>query len=104
MTRWTALVLVAALLTSLGCAKRYDPPMPSDRVAKKDTGQPQRSAVLHQMLDVLAVSAAIFNPSLATPLCDIDANGRCDVGDILGINARIFGQEIFCERYPQPAP
>ena len=60
MTRWTAVVLIAALLTSVGCAKRYAPPMPHDLVPEKDRGQPQQSAVLDQMLDVLAASAVLL--------------------------------------------
>ena len=26
----------------------------------------------------------------------------CDVSDILGVNAKIFGAEAFCARYPVP--
>ncbi len=50
--------------------------------------------------DILEISAAIFEPSLATPLCDTNDDDQCDVADILGVNAKIFGADAFCERSP----
>jgi hypothetical protein len=52
--------------------------------------------------DILAVNAAIFNPSLVTPLCDTNDDALCDVSDILGVNAKIFGAPAYCSRYPAP--
>ena len=53
--------------------------------------------------DVLAIiDAAIFDPALVTELCDTNDDDECDVADILGVNAKIFGAEAFCERYPAP--
>jgi hypothetical protein len=48
--------------------------------------------------DILAVNAAIFNPALATPLCDANYDQLCDVNDILAVNAAIFGAQAVCER------
>ncbi len=55
---------------------------------------------LVNVADLLAINAAIFDPTLVTPLCDTNDDGVCDVGDILGANARIFGAEAFCSRRP----
>ena len=56
------------------------------------------------MSDILAISAAIFDPSQVTDLCDTNDDQLCDVADILGVNAKIFGAEAFCARYPAPGP
>jgi hypothetical protein len=50
----------------------------------------------------LAINAAIFEPSQVTDLCDTNDPQLCDVQDILGANAKIFGAEAYCERYPTP--
>ncbi len=50
--------------------------------------------------DILAINAAIFDPALATPLCDANQDGLCNVGDILAVNAGIFGAELYCARHP----
>ncbi len=63
-------------------------------------GHPSYGTV--DVTDILAISAAIFDPTLATPLCDTNDDGLCDVGDILGSNNKIFGAEAFCSRYPAP--
>jgi hypothetical protein len=52
--------------------------------------------------DILAINAAIFQPALATDLCDTNDDQLCDVQDILGANAKIFGAEAYCSRYPTP--
>jgi uncharacterized repeat protein (TIGR03806 family) len=52
--------------------------------------------------DLVAVSSAIFNPSLATPLCDTNADDTCNVVDIVGINRRVFGAAALCARHPAP--
>jgi hypothetical protein len=54
--------------------------------------------------DILAINAAIFDPSQVTALCDTNDDQICDVQDILGANAKIFGAEAYCSRYPSPAP
>jgi hypothetical protein len=50
------------------------------------------------VLDLVAINLAIFDPRLATPLCDTNADDQCDVLDLLGANARIFGQPAYCAR------
>jgi hypothetical protein len=52
--------------------------------------------------DLVAINQAIFDPVRATPLCDTNADDRCDVRDILGANRKIFGAQAFCSRYPPP--
>jgi hypothetical protein len=54
--------------------------------------------------DILAANGAIFNPALATPLCDANDDGACDVSDILGINAEIFSPEESAVCSEQPCP
>ncbi len=50
--------------------------------------------------DLIAIHAAMFDRSAATPLCDTNDDGKCTVMDILGANGKIFGGEAFCSRYP----
>jgi hypothetical protein len=51
--------------------------------------------------DILAINAAIFNPSLVTVLCDATNDGACDVSDILAVNAAIFNPlSATCARSP----
>ncbi len=52
--------------------------------------------------DILAINEAIFEPSLATELCDTNEDDLCDVRDILGAQAKIFGAAAHCARYPSP--
>jgi hypothetical protein len=52
--------------------------------------------------DILAINAAIFDPSQVTDLCDTNDDQLCDVQDILGANGKIFGAEAYCSRYPSP--
>jgi len=54
--------------------------------------------------DLVAINLAVFNPSLATPLCDTNEDGSCDVADIVGANARIFGRPAHCSRNPALSP
>lgn len=54
--------------------------------------------------DLIAISLAIFNPALVTPLCDTNNDSHCDVRDIIGANLKIFGQPAYCSRYPPPTP
>jgi len=54
--------------------------------------------------DLVAINMAIFNPDLATPLCDTNDDDQCNVSDIIGANLRIFGQPAYCAKYPRPAP
>jgi hypothetical protein len=56
--------------------------------------------------DLLAINVAIFNPALATPLCDGNNDSLCNVGDILAANAEIFspGNTSTCVRQPVPGP
>jgi len=61
---------------------------------------------LNTVQDIVAINAAIFNPSLATPLCDGDADGQCNVSDIIAANVEIFspGNTSTCARQPVPGP
>jgi len=52
--------------------------------------------------DMVAINLAIFDPQLATPLCDTNYDGRCDVRDILGVNRKIFGGPAYCRAWPPP--
>src|SRR5262245_2817888 len=56
--------------------------------------------------DILAINQAIFNPSLATPLCDGNNDGLCNVNDIIAANVEIFspGNTSTCARQPAPGP
>jgi hypothetical protein len=56
------------------------------------------------VMDLLAINAAIFTPGLATPLCDTNDDDLCDVQDILGANAKVFGAPAYCASYPTPVP
>lgn len=52
--------------------------------------------------DLVAINRATFTPSLATPLCDTNADSICDVRDMIGANAKIYGAPAYCSRYPKP--
>jgi hypothetical protein len=52
--------------------------------------------------DIVAIGAAIYNPSLVTPLCDTNEDGLCNVRDVVGVNAKIFGQPAYCAARPRP--
>lgn len=52
--------------------------------------------------DLVAINAAIFDPTKASPLCDTDFDGLCNVSDIVGASRKIFGQPSYCSRYPPP--
>jgi hypothetical protein len=52
--------------------------------------------------DLVAINRAIFNPALATPLCDTNNDDVCDVRDLIGANMKIFGRPAYCSRYPHP--
>jgi hypothetical protein len=56
--------------------------------------------------DLVAINLAIFNPSLATPLCDANNDGQCNVGDIVAANVEIFTptSTSVCSRQPVPGP
>jgi hypothetical protein len=56
------------------------------------------------MLDIMAISKAIFGFVQVTPLCDTNYDGLCNVSDIIGANQKIFGQPAYCSRYPPPVP
>src|SRR5262249_17194343 len=40
--------------------------------------------------DLVAISHAIFDPSLVTPLCDANGDGLCNVSDIVAVNLDLF--------------
>jgi len=56
--------------------------------------------------DLVAINSAIFNPALATPLCDGNNDGKCNVNDIIAANVEIFspGNSSTCARQPIPGP
>jgi hypothetical protein len=55
------------------------------------------------VLDILAINDAIFNPALVTDLCDTNHDNRCNVLDLIGANNKIFGAPAYCSRYPGPS-
>jgi hypothetical protein len=56
--------------------------------------------------DLTAINLAIFNPALATSLCDANGDAQCDVGDIVATNREIFsaGETSTCARQPYATP
>jgi hypothetical protein len=57
------------------------------------------------VLDLIAINLAIFNPALAAPLCDANDDGLCNVGDIVAANHTIYVPESStCSRQPVPGP
>jgi hypothetical protein len=60
----------------------------------------------NNVLDLIAINLAIFNPTQVTPLCDANNDGRCNVKDIVAVNAEIFspGNTSTCARQPVPGP
>ena len=55
--------------------------------------------------DLIAINLAIFNPALATPLCDANGDGLCNVADIVAANRTIFvPRSSTCARQPVPGP
>jgi hypothetical protein len=54
--------------------------------------------------DLIAIHRAITGQIPASPLCDTNDDGLCNVSDIVGANLKIFGQPAYCARYPRPAP
>ena len=56
--------------------------------------------------DLVAINLAIFNPALATPLCDANGDGACNVNDIIAANVEIFSptSTSTCARQPVPGP
>jgi hypothetical protein len=54
------------------------------------------------VLDLVAINAAIFDPTKVTPLCDTNNDGRCNVSDIVGASLKNFGAFAYCSRDPLP--
>jgi ribonuclease Z len=48
------------------------------------------------------VNEVIFEAQAASPLCDANDDGLCNVGDILGANAKIFGSPAYCAANSPP--
>jgi len=61
---------------------------------------------LNTVADLVAINLAIFNPALATPLCDGNNDGLCNVADIIAGNIEIFSptNTSTCARQPVPGP
>jgi hypothetical protein len=61
---------------------------------------------LNTVSDMLAINHAIFNPALATALCDANGDSECNVGDIVAVNIDLFSPEntSTCARQPTPGP
>jgi hypothetical protein len=61
---------------------------------------------LNTVSDLVAINVAIFNPALATPLCDGNNDDSCDVNDIIAANVEIFSptSTSTCARQPVPGP
>jgi hypothetical protein len=58
------------------------------------------------VLDLVAINVAIFNPAQRTPLCDANNDGNCSVNDIVAANLEIFspGSTSTCAAQPVPGP
>ena len=58
------------------------------------------------VLDLVAINLAIFNPALRTPLCDANNDQNCSVNDIVAANVEIFsvGSTAICAAQPLPGP
>jgi hypothetical protein len=58
------------------------------------------------VLDLVAINVAIFNPPLVTALCDGNNDGLCNVIDVIAANVEIFspGHTATCSRQPVPGP
>jgi hypothetical protein len=58
------------------------------------------------VLDLVAINLAIFDPVRRTPLCDANGDDQCDVGDIVAANLEIFsqGNTSTCNAQPEPGP
>jgi hypothetical protein len=56
--------------------------------------------------DLVGINLAIFNPLLASPLCDGNNDGQCNVADIIAGNLEIFSptNTSTCARQPVPGP
>jgi hypothetical protein len=56
--------------------------------------------------DLVEINKAIFNPTLAKPLCDGNNDGDCNVNDIIAANVEIFspGNTSICARQPVSGP
>ena len=54
------------------------------------------------VFDLIEINKAIYNPRLATPLCDGNDDGLCNISDIVAANLKIFGQPSYCSAYPKP--
>jgi hypothetical protein len=56
--------------------------------------------------DLVTINVAIFNPALATPLCDANNDGECNVSDIVAVNVDLFSpiSSTTCARQPIPGP
>jgi hypothetical protein len=54
--------------------------------------------------DILAINAAIFDPTQVTPLCDANNDGQCNVNDILAVNSDIFSADVTSTCYRSPFP
>jgi hypothetical protein len=52
--------------------------------------------------DLVAIRRSTFTPALASPLCDTNADALCDVRDMIAANAKIYGAQAYCSRYPRP--
>ena len=52
------------------------------------------------VLDILAINLALFDPSQATSLCDTNYDGRCNVSDVVGVQKKIAGAAAYCSRVP----
>jgi hypothetical protein len=50
--------------------------------------------------DIVAMQKAIYQPGLATALCDTNGDGRCNVSDMVGAVRKIYGGRAYCRAYP----
>ena len=61
---------------------------------------------LNTVADLVAINLAIFDPRLATPLCDANGDRACNVADIVAANIEIFSptSTSTCAAQPVPGP
>jgi hypothetical protein len=57
---------------------------------------------LTDMNDIMAIVDVAFGEQEASPLCDTNDDDVCNVLDVLGVHAKMFGEPAYCARYPAP--
>jgi hypothetical protein len=58
---------------------------------------------LTDMNDIMAIVDVAFGRQEASPLCDTNDDDECNVLDVLGVHAKMFGEPAYCAKYPESA-